>query len=83
MKTARLLWIALSIALASAGAHVLLDSIHHPDQYADEYVLLGGTLSALALFPIHLAFKQHWQKRALELHMRRGTHLSKGIETKS
>jgi hypothetical protein len=82
MMTPRIFWIALSIVLSFAGARILLDSIRHPTQYADEYVLLGGTLSALGLVPIHVAFKQYQQRNPPSRRMRHSTHLSKEIETK-
>ena len=49
MKAARYLWLALSVLFCLVGMYVLLDSIRHEGPYADEYVLLGATLTALGL----------------------------------
>lgn len=70
MGTDRCFWAALSILLLWAGAHLLLSSIQHPGEYADELILLGGTLSALGLVPLWVAVKQHLQAKALARHMR-------------
>ena len=82
MKTPRIFWIALSILLSFAGARLLLDSIRHPGQYADEYILLGGTLSALGLVPIDLALKQYLQRRTPGDRLRHETHPPNRMETK-
>jgi hypothetical protein len=76
MKTARFFWIALSIFLTLGGAHILLDSIHHSGQYAEEFILLGGTLSALGLVPMNLALKPLLHRRAPPGRMRSGAHLT-------
>lgn len=72
MGTERCFWIALSIILSWAGAHLLLGSIRDPGEYADELILLGGTLSALGLVPLWVALKQHLQVKAMAQHMRLG-----------
>jgi hypothetical protein len=82
MMMPRVFWIALSIILSFAGARILLDTIRHPAHYADEYVLLGGTLSALGLVPIYVAFKQYQQRNPPSRRIRHRAHLSKEIETK-
>ena len=80
MKTDRCFWVVLSILLSWAGAHLLLRSIRHPGDNADELILLGGTLSALGLVPLSVALKQHLRIRALARHMRLGSHLSRKLK---
>jgi len=76
MKTDRYLWGALSLLIGSLGLHVLLDSIRHAGPYADEYVLLGATLTALGLATLGIRFGQYRQTRAMARHLRRGPHFS-------
>ena len=76
MKTDRYLWGALSVLFCGLGTHVLLDSIRHAGPYADEYVLLGATLTAFGLASLWILFGQYRQTRAMARHMRRGSHLS-------
>jgi hypothetical protein len=75
MKTNRYVWSALSVLICSLGMHLLLDSIRHAGPYADEYVLLGATFTALGLATLGIRFGQYWQTRASR-HMRRGSHFS-------
>lgn len=76
MKTDRYLWGALSVLICSLGMHVLLDSIRHGGPHADEYVLLGATLTALGLATLAIRFGQYRQTRAMARHLRRGSHFS-------
>jgi hypothetical protein len=76
MKTDRYWWGALSLLICSLGMHLLLDSIRHAGPYADEYVLLGATLTALGLATLGIGFGQYRQTRAMARHMRRGSHFS-------
>jgi hypothetical protein len=76
MKTNRYLWCALSLLICSLGMHLLLDSIRQAGPYADEYVLLGATLTALGLATLGIRFGHSWQTRAMARHMRRGSHFS-------
>jgi hypothetical protein len=76
VKSDRYLWGALSILFCSLGIHVLVDSIRHAEPHADEYVLLGATLTALGLATLWILFGQYRQTRAMARHMRRGSHLS-------
>lgn len=78
MKAGRYVSVALSVLFCVLGAHLLLDSIRHAGPYADEYVLLGATLTALGLATLLIAFEQFRQVRAMARHMRRGSHLSRG-----
>jgi hypothetical protein len=72
MKTNRYVGGALSVLICSLGMHLLLDSIRHAGPYADEYVLLGATLTVLGLATLGIRFGRYWQTRALARHMRRG-----------
>lgn len=77
MKTDRYLWVALSVLFCVLGTHLLLDAIRHAEPHADEYVLLGATLTALGLATSLIAFEQYLGVRAMARHMRRGSHLSR------
>jgi len=76
MKTNRYLWGVLSVLICSLGMDLLLDSIRHAGPYADEYVLLGATLTALGLATLGIRFGQYCQTRATARNMRRGSHFS-------
>jgi len=78
MKTNRYLWVALSVLICSLGIHLLLDSIRHAGPYADEYVLLGATFTALGLATLGIRLGQYRQTRAMPGHMRRGSHFRSG-----
>ena len=80
MRTERWFWVILSILLSWAGVNVLFGSLRHPGDYADELIVLGGTLSALGLVPLFVALKQHLRISALARHMRLGAPLSRKIK---
>ena len=82
MKTDRYLWIVLPVILSWIGVRILLDSVRHPGNYADELILVGGTLSALGLVLLSVPLKQHLQIRALARHMKLGRSTSRRIEAK-
>jgi hypothetical protein len=71
MKTDRYLWSALWVLFCSLGMHVLLDSMRHAGPHAEEYVLLGATLTALGLATLGIRFGQYRQRRAMARHLRR------------
>ena len=73
MKPNSYIWITLSVVLCSLGAYAVVDSVNHPGPYAEEYILLGGTLAALGLAALFFAFKQRAQLKALSQHMRGGS----------
>jgi hypothetical protein len=77
MKPGRYWWIVLSLFFASAGGSLLIDAVRHPGPYADESVLLGGTLAGLGLASLLFAFKQRAQIRALAEHMGRHARRSR------
>jgi hypothetical protein len=76
MKADRYLLAALSVLFCLLGTHVLLDSVRQAGPYADEFVLLGATLTALGLASLWVLYGQYRQVRAMARHMRRGSHLS-------
>jgi hypothetical protein len=76
MKAERYMWTTLSILFCLLGTGVLLDSIRHAGPYAEEYVLLGATLTALGLASMWILYGQYRQIRAMARHMRRGSHFS-------
>ncbi|MHB8502226.1 MAG: hypothetical protein ACYDCG_18750 [Candidatus Acidiferrales bacterium] len=77
MKADRYLSVALSVLFCMLGTHLLLDAIRHAQSHADEYVLIGATLTALGLAILVIAFEQYRGVRAMAQHMRRGSHLSR------
>ncbi|HMD39166.1 MAG TPA: hypothetical protein VKH15_07785 [Candidatus Acidoferrum sp.] len=81
MKTGRYIWIAPFLFFFLVGTYVLLDSVRRPGPYADEYILLGGTLTALGLAALFFGFEQYLQIRAMARHMRRGSYLSRKSRT--
>lgn len=80
MTADRYLWIVLSILLCSLGGKVLVDSVRHSGPYAEEYILLGATVTALGLAALLFAFKKRAQLKALALHMGRESRFSKGAK---
>ncbi len=78
MRPERYLWVTLAVLFCSLGVHVLIDSVRHSGPYAEEYILLGGTLVGLGLASVFFAFKQRAQVRALAQHMRRSSRSSRG-----
>ena len=76
MKADRYVWVALSVLFCLLGTHLLLDSIHEAGPYADEYVFLRATFTALGLATLLVAFQQYLEARAMSRHMRRGLHLT-------
>ena len=77
MKPGRYLWIVLSLLFASLGGSLLMDSVRHPGPYAEQSILLGGTLAGLGLAFLFFAFKQRAQIKALAEHMGRSTRRSR------
>jgi hypothetical protein len=80
MKTDRNLWIVLAALFCFAGIQALLDSIRDPGPHADEFILLGGTVTALGLAALFFAFEEYLQIRALARHMRRRSVTSSGTQ---
>jgi hypothetical protein len=76
MKADGYLWGAVAALLCTAGSYVLLDSVRHASQYAEEYVLLGAVLTVLGLATLWILFEQYRQGRAMARHLQRGSHLS-------
>jgi len=76
MRPERWLWIAISILLCSLGGNFLVDSVRHPGPYGEEYILFGGTLTALGLAAMFFAFEQRAQIKALFRHMRNSSRSS-------
>jgi hypothetical protein len=76
MKADRYLWGTLAVSLCTVGVYLLLDSVGHASQYADEYVLLGAVLTVLGLATLWILFERYRQGRAMARHLRRGSHFS-------
>ena len=69
MRTNRSAWVFLSLVLCLVGGYLVFDSVCNPGHLAEGCILLGGTLIALAVFPLRLAVDQHRRSRALARHM--------------
>lgn len=70
MKTGKYLIVCLSIVFFLAGAYVLRESVRNSGHYAEEGILIGALLSALALVTMSWSLKLHLGVKALERHMR-------------
>jgi len=70
MRTGKYLVVLLSIVFLLAGAYVIRESIRNPGHYAEEGILVGALLSALALVTVSWSIKLHLAMKALERHMR-------------
>ena len=69
MRTNRSLWVSLSLVLCLVGGYLVSDSVRNPGHLAEGCILLGGTLIALAVFPLLVAVDQHRQLKVLARHM--------------
>lgn len=76
MKLEIYFWIALSLFFGGLGFYILAGTIAHPGPYADGWVLLGGTLSALALGFLFFAFKHDTRTKAPAEHMKKNSRSS-------
>jgi uncharacterized transporter YbjL len=70
MRTGKYLVVCLSIVFLLAGAYVLQESMRNSGHYAEEGILAGALLSALALAAMSWSLKLHLGMKALERHMR-------------
>ncbi len=70
MRTGKYLVVCLSIVFLLAGAYVLQESMHNSGHFAEEGILVGALLSALALVAMSWSIKLHLGMKALERHMR-------------
>ena len=60
----------LSVVLLLAGAYVLRESLRNSAHFAEEGILAGALVSALALVAMSWSIKLHLGVKALERHMR-------------
>jgi hypothetical protein len=70
MRTGKYLVVCLSIVFLLAGAYVLQESMRNSGHFAEEGILAGALLSALALVAMSWSLKLHLGMKALERHMR-------------
>jgi hypothetical protein len=60
----------MSVVFLVAGAYVLQESVRDSGHFAEEGILAGALLSALALVAMSWSIKLHLGMKALERHMR-------------
>ena len=70
MKSNKYFALCLSVVFILAGAYALQESLRNSGKYAEEGILAGGLLSALALVAMSWSIKLHLVMKALERHMR-------------
>jgi hypothetical protein len=70
MRTGKYFAVCLSIVFSLAGAYVIRESIRNAGHFAEEGILAGALLSALALVAMSWSIKLHLVMKALERHMR-------------
>jgi hypothetical protein len=70
MRTGKYFVVCLSIVFLLAGAYVLQESMRNSGHFAEEGILVGALLSALALVAMSWSIKLHLGMKALERHMR-------------
>ena len=70
MKTGKYFAVCLSVVFLLAGAYVLQQSLRNSGRFAEEGILAGALLTALALVAVSWSIKSHLTVKALERHMR-------------
>jgi uncharacterized BrkB/YihY/UPF0761 family membrane protein len=70
VKPGKFFGLCLSVVFLLAGAYVLQQSVRNSGHYADEGVLMGAVLSALAFVALSWSIKLHLGGKAFERHMR-------------
>lgn len=70
MRTNKYFGLFLSIVFLSTGACLLQDSVRKSGRFAEEGILIGALLSALALVWMSWSIKVHLLMKAVETHMR-------------
>ena len=70
MKQGRYLGVCLSVVFLLTGAYVLQQSLRNSGHFAEEGIVAGALLTALALVAMSWSIKLHLTVKALERHMR-------------
>jgi drug/metabolite transporter (DMT)-like permease len=70
MKQEKYFGLCLAAVLLLAGSYVLQESLRDSGKYAEEGILAGALLAALAFVAIAWSIKAHQGMKALERHMK-------------
>ena len=70
MKKGKYFGLCLALAFLLAGSYLLRESLHNSDPNAEDGILGGAILSALALVVVSWSIKAHQGVKALERHMK-------------
>jgi hypothetical protein len=70
MRTGKYLTVCLSVVFLLSGAYVLRESLRNSGRFAEEGILIGALLSALALVAMSWSIKLHLGVKAFERHMK-------------
>jgi hypothetical protein len=70
MKNGKYFSLCLAVVFLLAGSYVLRQSLQNSGPYAEEGILGGALLSALALVAMAWSVKAHLGMKALERHMK-------------
>jgi hypothetical protein len=70
MRTGKYLAVCLSVVFLLAGVYVLRESLRSSGHFAEEGILIGALLSALALVTMSWSIKLHLGTKAFERHMK-------------
>jgi hypothetical protein len=81
MRPNKYVLILLAVLFSSRGTYLLIDSVQHSGKHAEEFILLGGTLTALGLAGMFFVFKRRAQVTQPPQHMRRRSFSSRGPNT--
>jgi hypothetical protein len=70
MKKGKYFGLCLAVLLLLTGSYVLQESLRNSGEYAEEGILAGALLAALAFVAVAWSIKAHQGMKALERHMK-------------